>query len=76
MHQIGEVAERVGLSLRTARYYEEVGLITPDAPADKLLELARYAEKRCQKLREHLAAGERLAAELSREARSASVNRA
>lgn len=28
-HQIGEVAERVGLSLRTVRYYEEVGLIEP-----------------------------------------------
>lgn len=30
MH-IGEVADRVGLSLRTIRYYEEVGLITPSA---------------------------------------------
>lgn len=29
--QIGEVAERVGLSLRTVRYYEEVGLVTPSA---------------------------------------------
>jgi DNA-binding transcriptional MerR regulator len=29
MHQIGEVAERVGLSLRTVRYYEEKGLISP-----------------------------------------------
>lgn len=27
--QIGEVAERVGLSLRTVRYYEEVELLTP-----------------------------------------------
>lgn len=26
---IGEVANRVGLSLRTVRYYEEVGLVTP-----------------------------------------------
>jgi DNA-binding transcriptional MerR regulator len=29
--QIGDVAERVGLSLRTLRYYEEVGLLTPDS---------------------------------------------
>jgi len=30
MYQIGEVAERVGLSLRTVRYYEEMGLISPE----------------------------------------------
>lgn len=29
VHQIGEVAEQVGLSLRTVRYYEEAGLLTP-----------------------------------------------
>jgi DNA-binding transcriptional MerR regulator len=29
MHQIGGVASRVGLSLRTVRYYDEVGLVVP-----------------------------------------------
>lgn len=29
MHQIGEAASRVGLSLRTVRYYEEIGLVIP-----------------------------------------------
>lgn len=29
--QIGEVAERTDLSLRTIRHYEEVGLVTPSA---------------------------------------------
>ncbi|GAB3506987.1 MerR family transcriptional regulator [Amycolatopsis cihanbeyliensis] len=29
--QIGEVAERTGLSLRTIRYYEEVELVVPSA---------------------------------------------
>ena len=29
MYQIGQVAESVGLSLRTIRHYEEVGLVPP-----------------------------------------------
>lgn len=32
--QIGEVAERVGLSLRTIRFYEEAGLVIPTARSD------------------------------------------
>ena len=31
---IGEVAERVGLSLRTVRYYEEQGLFEPAGRTD------------------------------------------
>jgi DNA-binding transcriptional MerR regulator len=34
MHQIGEVADRVGLSLRTVRYYEEAGLVRPSQRTD------------------------------------------
>jgi DNA-binding transcriptional MerR regulator len=34
LHQIGEVAERVGLSLRTVRYYEEMGLAVPSRRTD------------------------------------------
>ena len=29
LHQIGAVAERTGLSLRTIRHYDEVGLVVP-----------------------------------------------
>jgi DNA-binding transcriptional MerR regulator len=34
MLQIGEVAERAGLSLRTVRYYEETGLLQPARRTD------------------------------------------
>jgi DNA-binding transcriptional MerR regulator len=40
--QIGEVAERVGLSLRTLRYYEEIGLLTPETRTEGGFRL--YAE--------------------------------
>jgi MerR family transcriptional regulator, copper efflux regulator len=30
LHQIGQVADRVGVSLRTVRYYEEQGLLVPE----------------------------------------------
>lgn len=41
--QIGEVAERLGLSLRTIRYYEEVGLVRPSARSQGGFRL--YAEE-------------------------------
>jgi DNA-binding transcriptional MerR regulator len=34
LHQIGEVAEQVSLSLRTVRYYEEVGLLAAPSRTD------------------------------------------
>lgn len=46
--QIGEVAERVGLSLRTVRYYEEVGLVRPSARSDGGFRL--YSEDDVQRL--------------------------
>lgn len=46
--QIGEVAERVGLSLRTVRYYEEVGLVRPSARTEGGFRL--YAEEHVRRL--------------------------
>ncbi|HYH29228.1 MAG TPA: MerR family transcriptional regulator, partial [Pseudonocardia sp.] len=47
--QIGEVAERIGLSLRTIRYYEEVGLAVPSARSEGGFRL--YAEDDVERLR-------------------------
>lgn len=46
--QIGEVAERTGLSLRTIRYYEEVGLAVPSARSQGGFRL--YAEPDVERL--------------------------
>ena len=48
MHQIGEVAQRVDLSLRTVRYYEEMGLITPEERTHGGFRL--YTEKNIERL--------------------------
>jgi DNA-binding transcriptional MerR regulator len=47
--QIGEVAERTGLSLRTIRYYEEVGLVVPSARSQGGFRL--YQEQEIERLR-------------------------
>ena len=47
--QIGEVAEQIGLSLRTIRYYEEVGLAVPSARSEGGFRL--YAAEDVERLR-------------------------
>lgn len=47
--QIGEVAERTGLSLRTIRYYEQVGLVVPSSRTAGGFRL--YAESDVARLR-------------------------
>ncbi len=47
-HQIGEVAERVGLSLRTVRYYEEMGLVSPETRTEGGFRL--YSENEIERL--------------------------
>lgn len=47
-HQIGEVADRVGLSLRTVRYYEEQGLVVPEARTEGGFRL--YTERQIDRL--------------------------
>lgn len=46
--QIGEVAERVGLSLRTIRYYEEQGLVVPETRTEGGFRL--YTEQHIDRL--------------------------
>jgi DNA-binding transcriptional MerR regulator len=46
--QIGQVAERIGLSLRTIRFYEESGLVIPTARSEGGFRL--YSEKEVSRL--------------------------
>lgn len=46
--QIGEVAERVGLSLRTVRYYEEMELLIPETRSEGGFRL--YTEEQVDRL--------------------------
>lgn len=46
--QIGEVAQRVGLSLRSVRYYEEIGLVEPSARTEGGFRL--YSEEDVRRL--------------------------
>lgn len=48
LHRIGEVADRVGLSLRTVRYYEEQGLVVPESRTEGGFRL--YAERQIERL--------------------------
>lgn len=48
MLQIGEVAERVALSLRTVRFYEEEGLVIPAARSEGGFRL--YTEEQVERL--------------------------
>ena len=42
-YRIGEIAEKAGVTARTIRYYEELGLLA--TPARRESEHRRYAEK-------------------------------
>jgi DNA-binding transcriptional MerR regulator len=48
LFQIGEVAERAGLSLRTVRYYEEMALVVPETRTEGGFRL--YTEEQIQRL--------------------------
>jgi DNA-binding transcriptional MerR regulator len=48
LHQIGEVAERVGVSLRTVRYYEEQRLLAPETRTEGGFRL--YSDEQIERL--------------------------
>lgn len=88
-HQIGEVAERVALSLRTIRHYEEVGLVPPSGRSTggfrlytdddiERLQLVKHMKPlgfALEEMRDLLELRDRLAADLCDEERTALVER-
>ena len=89
MHQIGEVAKDVGLSLRTIRHYEEVGLVPPsgrtsggfrlytddDIERLRLVKHMKPLEFSLEEMRELLQARDRLAAGVDGRQRHALLER-
>lgn len=89
MHQIGEAAEAVGLSLRTIRHYEEIGLVPPsgrtsggfrlyteeDIERLRLVKHMKPLEFSLEEMRDLLAVRDRLAEEVDDEARPELVER-
>lgn len=50
LHQIGEVADLIGLSLRTIRHYEEVGVVVPSGRSRGGFRL--YTDRDIERLRQ------------------------
>lgn len=90
MHQIGEVADAVGLSLRTIRYYEEAELVLPsgrsaggfrlytdsDIERLRLVKQMKPLDLTIEEMRELLSVRDQLATEkLSRRARDGLIER-
>lgn len=89
MHQIGEVAEAVGLSLRTIRHYEEVGLVPPsgrtaggfrlytddDVERLRVVKQMKPLDFTLEEMRDLLQVRERLAGDVASEERDSLVGR-
>ena len=67
--QIGVLAERVGLSLRTVRYYEEIGLLEPAARTTGGFRLYAPEQEKRQVLLEQVKATEQITRALDAAAR-------
>jgi DNA-binding transcriptional MerR regulator len=79
LSQIGGVAERLGVSTRTIKYYEELGLVSPEnrspggfrlynaSDVERLQAREREVAERIAKAREDLKSAEALREELRRD---------